>query len=93
MGWEQALKSVVGKGSMQKTSLVCSLLMAFGLTASMVGCDQPKKEAATPPKAKMGSGAGSTTGGGASVPPAKGKSETPKAPEKAGESPKADAPK
>ena len=74
---------------MRKIPLMCSLLVAFGLSTMFVGCDAPKPVVKGP--AKTG-GAGSTTGGGAEVPaaPKKGADETPakateEAPEKAAE--------
>ena len=89
---------------MRKIPVICSLLVAFGLSAMFVGCDAPKPVTKTPGKS---SGAGSTTGGGAEVPaaPKKGAEETPakateeapakaaeETPAKAGEeAPKADA--
>jgi hypothetical protein len=87
----QNLVIVVGKGSMHKISLICSLLMAFGLSALMVGCENPKPPAETKTLKKADKGAGSTTGGGTEVPAAKGKAETPKAADKpAAEAPKKD---
>ena len=76
---------------MYKTSVICSLLMALGASAVLVGCEPPKTAVKTPP-AKAG--AGSTTGGGAEVPtkPAAGEAEKP-APPKTDEAPKVDAPK
>ncbi|WP_010583029.1 hypothetical protein [Schlesneria paludicola] len=79
---------------MHKTQAICSLLMAFGLSTVMVGCDAPK--GGTKPAPKAAAGAGSTTGGGAEVPaaPSAGTPETPKAPEKPAEAaPKAEEPK
>ena len=86
---------------MYKTSVICSLLMALGLSAVLVGCEPPKA-AVKPAPAK--SGAGSTMGGGAEVPakPAAGATEKPAAKadetakpaeDKPAEAPKADAPK
>jgi hypothetical protein len=77
---------IAGKGSMQKTSLVCSLLVAFGLSTLIVGCE-PAKTAGTK-AVKKPSGKGSTTGGGAEVPaaPSKGAAEIPKV-----EAPKAES--
>ncbi len=81
---------------MRKIPVICSLLVAFGLSAMVVGCDAPKPVTKTPGKS---AGAGSTTGGGAEVPaaPKKGADETPaktteEAPAKVGEeAPKAEA--
>lgn len=74
---------------MHKISVVCSLLMAFSLSALIVGCEPPKTQTKQLPKSNSG---GSTTGGGTTVPkkPSKGTAETPKAAEPA---PKEDAPK
>ena len=67
--------------------------MACGLSAMMVGCEPPKS--ATKPAVKAG--AGSTTGGGAEVPPAApaapaGTPEKPAEPAPKADAPKADAP-
>lgn len=75
---------------MRKTPVICSLLMAFGLSAIMVGCEPASK--GTKPKGKA-AGVGSTTGGGAEVPssPSSGKAETPKSdPPQSAEPPKSD---
>ncbi len=84
------------KSSMRKIPVICSLLVAFGLSAIFVGCDAPKPVTKTPGKS---SGAGSTTGGGAEVPaaPKKGAVETPakpaeEAPKTGDETPKTDLP-
>ena len=85
---------------MYKTPVICSLLMAFGLSALMVGCEPSKMGPKPGPKPAIPS---STTGGGTEVPKApKGSAEMPKAAEpapkvdeapKTEDAPKADAPK
>ncbi len=62
---------------MHKTPVICSLLMAFGLSTLLAGCEPAAKQ--TKPMPKM-AGNGSTTGGGAEVPskPTMGTSEKPK---------------
>jgi hypothetical protein len=83
---------------MRKTPVICSLLMAFSLSAMIAGCEPPKAGTKQQPKEAKSSG-GSTTGGGAKVPPSpsKGTVETPKAAQPApkdGDAPKSpDAPK
>lgn len=83
---------------MRKTPVVCSLLMAFSLSAMIVGCEPPKEATKQQPKEAKSSG-GSTTGKGTKVPPSpsKGTVETPKATQPApkdGDAPKSpDAPK
>jgi hypothetical protein len=79
---------------MHKTPVICSLLLGFGLSAVMVGCEPPKAaKPVTKPTGKP-AGSSSTTGGGAEVPaaPKKGAEETPakaaeEAPAKAAETP------
>jgi hypothetical protein len=71
------------KFSMRKMPVLCSFLMAFGLSAVMIGCDPASKAPmSSATKARVTpAGPGSTTGGGVEVPtpPAKGAAETPKA--------------
>lgn len=81
---------------MRKIPVLCSLLMAFSLSAMIVGCE-PKKPAVSPPT-KLATPS-STTGKGTDVPPksSKGSVEKPKAVDPAAEKPEApkeeDAPK
>ena len=72
---------------MRKTPFICSLLMAFGLSIVIGGCE-PANKAGSATKTSKVKGPGSTTGGGTEVPvaPSKGSAETPKA-----EAPKTDA--
>jgi hypothetical protein len=74
----QEWEFIVGKGSMRKTPVICSLLMAFGMSTLMIGCEPAAKQ--TKPAGKV-PGNGSTTGGGAEVPaaPSKGAEEKPTA--------------
>jgi hypothetical protein len=77
------MEIMLDKDSMRKTSAICSLLLTFGMSILLIGCEPPAKPPAKPavkPAAKS-SGGGSTTGGGAEVPaaPAQGEPETPKA--------------
>lgn len=82
---------------MRKTPVICSFLMGFSLSAMIVGCEPSKAPATKAPV--LPARPGSTTGGGAKVPPSpsKGTAETPKAAEpapKTEETPAApDAPK
>ncbi|HEY0982543.1 MULTISPECIES: hypothetical protein [unclassified Schlesneria] len=69
---------------MLKSPMMCSLLMAFGISAMILGCEPAKQETKTPPPlaSSAPTGGGSTTGGGAEVPatPSTGAPETPAAP-------------
>lgn len=63
---------------MRKTHLVCSLLMAFGLSILISGCEPANKAGTAKPSNSKG--LASTTGGGTEVPvaPSKGATEAPK---------------
>ena len=65
---------------MLKSPMMCSLLMSFGLSAMILGCEPANKSATKPPLAS--SAPGSTTGGGVEVPstPSLGTPETPVTP-------------
>ena len=73
------MEIMLEKDSMRNTSAICSLLLTFGMSILLIGCEPPAKPAVKP--AAKSSGGGSTTGGGAEVPaaPAQGEPETPKA--------------
>ena len=77
---------------MRKTPVICSLLMALGMSTLMIGCEPAGKNTKPPARTP---GLGSTTGGGAEVPvaPSKGAAETPKVEAPKTEEPKAEAPK
>ena len=80
---------------MRKIPVICSLLMAFGLSAMIVGCEPPKPAKTDTKTPGKKSGASSTTGGGAEVPaaPKKGAEETPAKPaEETPEKPAEEAP-
>ena len=82
------------KSSMRKTPFICSLLMAFGLSIVIGGCEPANKAGSGTKSAKV-KGPGSTTGGGTEVPvaPSKGSAEAPKMEAPKMEDPKAEAPK
>lgn len=73
---------------MRKSPLICSLLMAFGLSILISGCEPANKAGMGTKSVSKNNGKGSTTGGGTEVPsaPSKGAVESPKA-----EAPKVEA--
>ena len=67
------MEIMLEKDSMRKTSAICSLLLTFGMSILLIGCEPPAKPAVKP--------AAKSSGGGSKVPaaPAQGEPETPKA--------------